>query len=186
MHIDAEVHSLLHTTSVGMLATVGDVFPLASAVPFIALKGWAELLLHISTLAAHTQNLLRDPRLSLLIMETDAPPEESSCLETTQLARYGGPDRSANPDLRYVGSPIHRPLSRCRNHDVACRLSTLAPGHTDRSVHRRVRPRLCRSIQSTKCMAAARPPRLQTLAGNEKGSRIVLCLEFNVPHKKNA
>ena len=68
MHIDAEVQSLLHTTRVGMLATVGDAFPLASAVPFLPLQGWTELLLHISTLAAHTRNLLRDPRLSLLIM----------------------------------------------------------------------------------------------------------------------
>lgn len=71
MHIDAEVQSLLQTTRVGMLATVGEAFPLSSAVPFMSLKGWTELILHISTLAAHTRNLLHDPRLSLLVMETD-------------------------------------------------------------------------------------------------------------------
>lgn len=90
MHIDAEVQSLLRTTRVGMLATVGDAFPLASAVPFISLKGWAELLLHISTLAAHTQNLLRDPRLSLLVMETDDPQKDPLALKRLSLQGTAG------------------------------------------------------------------------------------------------
>jgi len=91
MHIDAEVQSLLDTTRVGMLATAGEVFPLASAVPFIALKGWTELLLHISTLAAHTRNLLRDPRLSLLIMETDDPQKNPLALKRLSLLGTASP-----------------------------------------------------------------------------------------------
>ena len=91
MHIDAEVQSLLHTARVGMLATVGDAFPLASAVPFLPLQGWTELLLHISTLAAHTQNLLRDPRLSLLIMETDDPQKNPLALKRLSLQGTAGP-----------------------------------------------------------------------------------------------
>jgi heme iron utilization protein len=90
MHIDAEVQSLLHTTRVGMLATVGDAFPLASAVPFLPLQGWTELLLHISTLAAHTRNLLRDPRLSLLIMETDDPQKNPLALKRLSLQGTAG------------------------------------------------------------------------------------------------
>jgi heme iron utilization protein len=87
MQIDAEVQSLLHTTRVGMLATIGEAFPLASAVPFVALQGWTDLLVHISTLAAHTRNLLRDPRLSLLVMESDGP--EKSPLALKRLILQG-------------------------------------------------------------------------------------------------
>ena len=91
MQIDTEVQSLLHTTRVGMLATIGEAFPLASAVPFVSLQGWADLLVHISTLAAHTRNLLRDPRLSLLVMERDAP--EKNPLALKRLILQG----TANP-----------------------------------------------------------------------------------------
>jgi putative heme iron utilization protein len=81
MHIETEVHSLLHTTRVAMLATVGEALPLASAVPFVPLNGWIDLLLHLSTLAAHTQNVLRDPRVSLLLMETDDPTKNPLALK---------------------------------------------------------------------------------------------------------
>ncbi|HKN88563.1 MAG TPA: pyridoxamine 5'-phosphate oxidase family protein [Nitrospiraceae bacterium] len=87
MSIDIEVHSLLNTTRVGMLATIGEAMPLASAVPFVALDGWVDLLLHLSTLASHTQNLLRDPRVSLLIMEADDP--QKNPLALTRLILQG-------------------------------------------------------------------------------------------------
>ncbi|MBA2251463.1 MAG: pyridoxamine 5'-phosphate oxidase family protein [Nitrospirales bacterium] len=91
MPIDADVQSLLHTIRVGMLATIGDAFPLASAVPFVSLQGGADLLVHISTLAAYTRNLLRDPRWSLLVMECDAP--EKNPLALKRLILQG----TANP-----------------------------------------------------------------------------------------
>lgn len=85
MHIDTEVQSLLETTRVGMLATVGEALPLASAVPFIAMDGWMDLLLHLSTLAAHTQNLLRDSRVSMLLMEPDGPQKNPLALKRLTL-----------------------------------------------------------------------------------------------------
>lgn len=97
MHLDTEVQSLLHSVRVGMLATVGDAFPLASAVPFISLNGWTELFLHISTLAAHTQNLLRDPRLSLLVMETDDPQKNPLALKRLSLQGTADPIDSQSP-----------------------------------------------------------------------------------------
>jgi putative heme iron utilization protein len=104
MHIDAEVQSLLDTTRVGMLATIGEAFPLASAVPFVSVQGWVDLILHISTLAAHTRNLLRDPRLSLLVMESDGP--EKNPLALKRLILQG----TANPlDPQ---SPTYDPLAR--------------------------------------------------------------------------
>ena len=97
MHIDAEVQSLLHTTRVGMLATIGEAFPLASAVPFVSVQGWADLLVHISTLAAHTRNLLRDPRVSLLVMERDAPEKNPLALKRLILQGTANPIDPQSP-----------------------------------------------------------------------------------------
>jgi heme iron utilization protein len=97
MHIDAEVESLLQTTRVGMLATIGDTFPLASAIPFLPLKGWTELILHISTLAAHTRNLLHDPRLSLLVMEPDDPQKNPLALKRLSLQGTADPIDPQSP-----------------------------------------------------------------------------------------
>lgn len=97
MALDIEVQSLLNTTRVGMLATVGEALPLASAVPFVALDGWVDLLLHLSTLAVHTQNLLRDPRLSLLVMEADAPQKNPLALTRLILQGTAGRIDRQNP-----------------------------------------------------------------------------------------
>ena len=101
MHIETEVHSLLHTTRVAMLATVGDPLPLASAVPFVPLNGWIDLLLHLSTLAAHTQNLLRNPRVSLLLMESDDPKKNPLALK--RLILQGAAHRVDRQDPAYQG-----------------------------------------------------------------------------------
>lgn len=99
MDINAEVESLLHGTRVGMLATMGEEFPLASAVPFVSLQGWTDLLLHISTLAAHTRNLLREPRLSLLVMEHDGP--DKNPLALRRLILQGTAARLDRQDTTY-------------------------------------------------------------------------------------
>ena len=104
MHIDTEVQSLLQTTRVGMLATLGETLPLASAVPFVALDGWTDLLLHLSTLAAHTQNLLRDPRMSILLMEPDDA--QKNPLALRRLSLQGAACR-LNPN-----SPTYAALAR--------------------------------------------------------------------------
>lgn len=104
MSIDVEVQALLKTTRVGMLATIGEALPLASAVPFVALDGWGNLLLHLSTLAAHTQNLLRDPRVSLLVMEADDP--QKNPLALTRLILQGTAGRLDRQ------SPTYQELAR--------------------------------------------------------------------------
>src|SRR5690348_13159997 len=104
MSIDIEVQSLLNTTRVGMLATIGEAMPLASAVPFVSLDGWVDLLLHLSTLAAHIQNLLRDPRVSLLILESDGP--QKNPLALTRLILQGTAGRIDHQD------PTHDEFAR--------------------------------------------------------------------------
>lgn len=102
MDIDAEARSLLITTRVGMLATHGESGPLASAVPFLPLNEWQTLVIHISRLAAHSQNLLQDARVSVLIMEPDQPHKNPLALK--RLILHGAaspvePDRSVRDTL---------------------------------------------------------------------------------------
>jgi putative heme iron utilization protein len=55
----------------GALASVSADGPLASMVAFVAEPGCSGLLLHLSRLAAHTRNLLAEPRASLVIGAPD-------------------------------------------------------------------------------------------------------------------
>ncbi|MER3422406.1 MAG: hypothetical protein C4293_03430 [Nitrospiraceae bacterium] len=89
MNIDADVQLLLHSTRVGVLVTLGNEGPVGSAVPFLICEGWQELLVHLSTLAAHTQNLLQDPRLSLFLMEPDHPQKNPLALKRFNLQGSG-------------------------------------------------------------------------------------------------
>ena len=146
MHIDTEVQSLLQTTRVGMLATLGETLPLASAVPFVALDGWTDLLLHLSTLAAHTQNLLRDPRMSILLMEPDDAQKNPLALRRLSLQGAAcrlDPNSPTYAALarRYLDRfPRTRAGRRAALH--ACRLSALAITTARRSIYCRIRPGL--------------------------------------------
>ncbi|MCC2098305.1 MAG: HugZ family protein [Hyphomicrobiales bacterium] len=65
-----EAHRLLRTIRAGMLATLGqDGFPFASLVN-VATEMSGKPLLLLSGLSAHTQNLLAQPRASILLAET--------------------------------------------------------------------------------------------------------------------
>ncbi len=64
--------TLLETETVGTLATQSarhPGFPFASVMPY-ALAGGGSPLFLISSMAVHTQNLVADPRLSLLVMQS--------------------------------------------------------------------------------------------------------------------
>lgn len=64
--------TLLHVSRVGVLATRSrrhPGYPFASVMPY-ALDGAGSPLFLVSTLALHTQNLLADPRASLLVAQT--------------------------------------------------------------------------------------------------------------------
>jgi putative heme iron utilization protein len=68
------VRTLLESEPVGTLATQSvrhPGFPFASVMPFALVDGAAPLFL-ISGMAIHTQNLLADPRASLLVVQSGA------------------------------------------------------------------------------------------------------------------
>ena len=57
---------------IAALGTLHQGAPFVSMVPF-ALTRDAKFILHVSRLASHTQDMLDDPVVSMLIMESEAP-----------------------------------------------------------------------------------------------------------------
>lgn len=62
---------LLRTQRVAALGTLRDGGPLVSQVLFAAAPDFSMYFMHISRLAQHTQDILGDPRVSLMIADTD-------------------------------------------------------------------------------------------------------------------
>jgi len=62
---------LLRTQRIATLGTMGDAAPLVSMVLFVAAADLTSFYIHVSRLAQHTQALLQDPRVGLMIAEPD-------------------------------------------------------------------------------------------------------------------
>lgn len=72
------VRALLDSQPVAALGTLHDGAPYVSMVPFALLQGEPGLVIHVSGLAAHTRDMLADPRVSLLVMDAtskEVPPQ---------------------------------------------------------------------------------------------------------------
>jgi putative heme iron utilization protein len=75
MHASQELafKTLLETQSIAALGTLHDGEPAVSMVPFALLPAGAGLAIHVSRLAAHTQDMLANPTVSLLVTATPKP-----------------------------------------------------------------------------------------------------------------
>ena len=62
---------LLRTQRIATLGTMSDAAPLVSMVLFVAAADLTSFYIHVSRLAQHTQALLQDPRVGLMIAEPD-------------------------------------------------------------------------------------------------------------------
>jgi heme iron utilization protein len=62
---------LVRTERVAALGTLRSGAPLVSMVPYAVADDCTTFWLHLSRLAFHTQDILKDPRVSLMIAETD-------------------------------------------------------------------------------------------------------------------
>jgi putative heme iron utilization protein len=67
----AAVAALVRGQRTGALGTLGADGPFVSLAAYVAEPDFGGFLLHLSGLAAHTRNLQRDQRASLLIAEPD-------------------------------------------------------------------------------------------------------------------
>jgi putative heme iron utilization protein len=62
---------LLRRQRIAALGTLSDAAPLVSMVLFVAAADLTSFYIHVSRLAQHTQALLQDPRVSLMVAEPD-------------------------------------------------------------------------------------------------------------------
>ncbi|MGK2954045.1 MAG: HugZ family protein [Thiobacillus sp.] len=67
------LRDLLRTQQVAALGTLHKGQPYVSMVPFALLHGGSEFVIHVSQLAAHTQDMLAHPQVSLLVIAPPAP-----------------------------------------------------------------------------------------------------------------
>lgn len=70
---DPALRELLSKRTVAALGTLHDGAPYVSMVPFAILPDGSAFLIHVSELSAHTGDMLKDPRVSLLVMGSEGP-----------------------------------------------------------------------------------------------------------------
>jgi putative heme iron utilization protein len=102
----AEVRALLEAESVGLLSTISvhrAGFPYGSLTPFALTAAGAPLLL-LSSLAAHTKNLLADPRACLFVGDRTAAEDPLAGARASLLGRAVrlGAGEVADARARYV------------------------------------------------------------------------------------
>jgi putative heme iron utilization protein len=80
------LRSLLQNQRVAALGTLDtDGFPFVSMVPFAVEPASAQLVIHVSGLAAHTRNLQTTSRVSLLVMQAEVMGEPVHALARVTL-----------------------------------------------------------------------------------------------------
>jgi putative heme iron utilization protein len=75
MNIDQSqsLRALLTTQPLAALGTVQSGEPFVSMVPFAIEPKSGKLIIHVSTLAAHTKHMLENSRVSLMVMAAPSP-----------------------------------------------------------------------------------------------------------------
>jgi putative heme iron utilization protein len=97
-----EIRTLLEAEAVGLLSTLSvhrAGFPYGSLTPF-ALSAQGRPLLLLSGLAAHTKNLLADPRASLFVGDRNAVEDPLAGARASLLGRAARVAAADEPDAR--------------------------------------------------------------------------------------
>ncbi len=89
------LRTLLHRQQVAALGTLHRGDPAVSMVPYALLPGGAGVVIHVSRLATHTQDMLAHPAVSLLMM---AAPDDSATPLALPRAALRGQARPCMPD----------------------------------------------------------------------------------------
>jgi hypothetical protein len=97
------LRALLRGQEIAALGTLHDDAPYVSMVPFVLLPDASRIVIHVSILAAHTRDMLADPRVSLLVVA--APTHGGSAQATARVTVQGraeryGDDTAAHADAR--------------------------------------------------------------------------------------
>ena len=71
---------IIRAQRIAGLGTLREGAPLVSMILFAPAEDFASFYIHISQLAQHTQDILKDPRVSLMIAETDRGDQDPQTL----------------------------------------------------------------------------------------------------------
>ncbi|MCX7141190.1 MAG: pyridoxamine 5'-phosphate oxidase family protein [Proteobacteria bacterium] len=107
MALPSELHPrlarLVHARSTAALGTLHGGAPYVSMVPYAIAADGSGFLIHVSTLAAHTRDMLADARVSLLVAETEGGEKSPLGLERVSVqatAEQVAADAAALPAYR--------------------------------------------------------------------------------------
>jgi putative heme iron utilization protein len=110
------LRALLQERAVVALGTLQGNEPYVSLVPFAVAPSGKSLIIHTSRLAAHTQNMRQNERVSVLVAEPEGPdkmPQSLARVTIQGIARAAGVDEADYPRWReaYLGRfPSAAPL----------------------------------------------------------------------------
>jgi putative heme iron utilization protein len=98
----AQLAALVHRRKAAALGTLHAGAPFVSMVPYAVAQGGDAFLVHVSRLAAHTKDMLADPRVSLLVTQPEGEGVDAQALarvsiqgEARELAKGSAEEREA-------------------------------------------------------------------------------------------
>lgn len=99
--MDAQSEKLLaliiRNTRVASLATLRDEKPHTSMVPYAPVEDFSAYYIHVSRLAQHTMDMLKDRNVSLLITETDDGRADPQTLARVSIRGVAEPIQNGEP-----------------------------------------------------------------------------------------
>jgi putative heme iron utilization protein len=91
------LRGLLETQQIASLGTLHDGAPYVSMVPFALLPGGQGFVIHVSHLATHTQDMLSNPAVSLLIVAPQEPGVPVQALARATIQGHARPCAVSDP-----------------------------------------------------------------------------------------
>ena len=88
---DSALRDLLASRRVAALGTLHGGAPYVSMVPFALFPDGSAFLIHVSGLSAHTGDMLKDPRVSLLVMASESPEQMAQELPRVSILGRAAP-----------------------------------------------------------------------------------------------
>lgn len=99
----AAIGALLRAQRIAALGTLHRGQPFVSMVPFALQPNGEALVIHVSRLATHTQDMIREPRVSLMVLATtapDVPPQATARLTIQADACACPPDHALHDEAK--------------------------------------------------------------------------------------
>ena len=95
---------LIHTQRVAALGTLRDGAPFISMILYAPSADFTNYFMHVSRLAFHTQDILKDPRVSLMIAEADAGTQNPQLLARVSIRGEAILVQPADPEYEKIKS----------------------------------------------------------------------------------